>query len=346
MRVSVSEKTVIITENSQVNYGEHGVNMCLFTLPECFKDLYVTAVFDGIPVPVSGGECVIPSLKKGNVTLGVYAYKKTGDQVEVMYSPRPTVFYVGEGSFCEEEMAEDVPTVGRFEEYCNAVIMRLSQFLENSKSLILEGTCPALRGYSQGSAVRLDDVSPFPHKVKVNFVNESGEAVSGITAKICGKNLFDGVTTDGNSSPQIYRRVEMFLPVGKYTLSFSEDVYFQAKSNNVTYTRTGNRIFYLTVTEAGKSFVQFRLNESSTTPWDSSVKIQLEIGNVATQFQEYVGQIRELASGENGFEADALHPCMSVLPLSADIVAQVSYNRDINMVIPLLEASAVKGGEV
>jgi len=27
-------------------------------------------------------------------------------------------------------------------------------------------------------------------------------------------------------------------------------------------------------------------------------------------------------------------------------VAQVSYNRDINKVIPLLEASAVRGGEV
>ncbi len=346
MRVSVSEKTVTITENSQVNYGEHGVNVCFFTLPECFNDLCVTAVFDGIPVPVSGGECVIPSLKKGNVTLGVYAYKRVGEQVEVMYSPKPTVFYVGEGSFCEDEMAEEVPAVGRFEEYCNAVIMRLSQFLENSKGVFLSEASPALKGYSAGYAVRLDDVSPFPHKVKVDFANESGEAVSGITAKICGKNLFDGATTDGNSSPQIYRRVEMFLPVGKYTLSFSKDVYFQAKSNNMTYTRTGNRIFYLTVIEAGESFVQFRLNESSTTPWDSSVKIQLEIGNVATQFQEYVGQIRVLASGENGFEADALHPCISVLPLATGIVAQVSYNRDINKVIPLLEASAVKGGEV
>jgi len=114
----------------------------------------------------------------------------------------------------------------------------------------------------------------------------------------------------------------------------------------MTYTRTGNRIFYLTVTESGDSFVQFRLNESTTTPWDSSVKIQLEIGNAATEFQEYKGQIRELAEGESGFETDSFYPCMSVLPLATDVVAQVSYNRDINKVIPLLEASAVRGGEV
>jgi len=346
MRVSVNEKTVTITENSQVNYGEHGVNVCFFTLPECFKDLCVTAVFDGIPVPVSGGECVIPSLKKGNVTLGVYAYKKVGEQVEIMYSPKPTVFYVGDGSFCEDEMAEEAPAIGRFEEYCNAVLTRLSQFLENSKDVLLGDASPALRGYSEGCAVRLDDVSPFSHRARVAFVNENGGSVSMIKARICGKNLFDGVTTDGNSSPQIYRRVEMFLPVGKYTLSFSEDVYFQAKSNNMTYTRTGNRIFYLTVTESGDSFVQFRLNESTTTPWDSSVEIQLEIGNAATEFQEYKGQIRELAEGESGFETDSFYPCMSVLPLATDVVAQVSYNRDINKVIPLLEASAVRGGEV
>ncbi len=346
MRVSVSEKKVTITENSQVNYGEHGVNVCFFTLPECFNDLCVTAVFDGIPVPVSGGECVIPSLKKGNVTLGVYAYKRAGEQMEVMYSPKPTVFYVGDGSFCEDEMAEEVPAVGRFEEYCNAVLTRLSQFLENSKSFLLSDTSPALRGYSEGCAVHLDDVSPFPHKVKISLADDSGSAFNCRSVKVCGKNLFDGVTADGNSSPEIYRRVEMFLPRGRYTLSFSADVYFQAKSSNITYTRSGNRIFYLTVIDAGESFVQFRLNESSTTPWDSSVKIQLEIGNAATEFQEYKGQIRELTGGETGFEADAFYPCMSVLPLATGVVAQVSYNRDINKVIPLLEASAVKGGEV
>lgn len=118
MKVFVSEKEVKITELSVVCEGDCGVNKCFFTLPKSFDGLNVTAVFDGVPVPLINCECFIPRLKKGNATLGVYAYKRDGENLELMYSPKSTYFYVEKGSFTDEEVEEAVPEISRFEEFC------------------------------------------------------------------------------------------------------------------------------------------------------------------------------------------------------------------------------------
>ena len=118
MKVKVTEKMVSITEISEVYEGEFGVNRCDFTLPKSFEGLSVTAVFNGIPVPLTEGRCIIPSLPNGNCILGVYAYRKNGEETEVMYSPRPTMFFVGKGSFCKDINEEIIPEVFSYETYC------------------------------------------------------------------------------------------------------------------------------------------------------------------------------------------------------------------------------------
>lgn len=119
MKVKVTKDTVIITEYTLVNAGEKGLNLCEFQLPEEFESLAVTAAFNNIPVPVKEDECIIPTLAKGTVTLGVYAYKEGEQGVELMYSPKPTVFYVNEGSYTDEVAVEENPTVGEYEKYCH-----------------------------------------------------------------------------------------------------------------------------------------------------------------------------------------------------------------------------------
>lgn len=118
MKVSVSEKEVKITELSVVCEGDCGVNKCFFILPKSFDGLSVTAVFGGVPVPLINGQCFIPRLKSGNATLGVYAYKRDGENLELMYSPKSTYFYVEKGSFTDEVVEEAVPEISRFEEFC------------------------------------------------------------------------------------------------------------------------------------------------------------------------------------------------------------------------------------
>ncbi len=102
MVVNVTTDAVKITEFTPVHQGDVAVNKCYFILPKEFSKLCVTATFNGIPVPLSNNECYIPTLKKGTATLGVYAYNEASGEVELMYSPRPTQFYVTDGSFGSE----------------------------------------------------------------------------------------------------------------------------------------------------------------------------------------------------------------------------------------------------
>ncbi len=118
MKVKVTEKQVMITEVSEVYEGEFGINRCDFALPKSFDGLSVTAIFNGIPVPLIDGKCIIPSLNIGNCILGVYAYRKNGEETELMYSPKPTMFFVGKGSFCREINEEIIPEVFDYETYC------------------------------------------------------------------------------------------------------------------------------------------------------------------------------------------------------------------------------------
>lgn len=135
MRVSVCEKTVSITEMTVVCEGDYGVNVCMFDLPESFNNLNVTAVFNGISVPLVNKKCIIPPLCKGNVTLGVFAYKRENDELKLMYSPKPTAFYVSGGSFCEESAAESVPEISRFDEFCGMLAAFCSEQIKEHCNL-------------------------------------------------------------------------------------------------------------------------------------------------------------------------------------------------------------------
>ncbi len=118
MRVKVTEKQVMITELDPIIQGEFGINRCDFSLPESFDGLSVTAIFNGIPVPLTDGKCIIPALKNGNCIFGVYAYRKNGEDMELMYSPKPTMFFVEKGSYCEDVNEEIIPEVFDYEIYC------------------------------------------------------------------------------------------------------------------------------------------------------------------------------------------------------------------------------------
>ena len=121
MKVKVTKESVCIIESVVVNEKELNVNVCDFVLPECFQGLTVTAAFNNIPVPLTGTQCYIPSLKSGTAILGVYAYKEEDGELSLMYSPKPACFYVNKGSYSEKTAVEEIPTVSEFERYCAKV---------------------------------------------------------------------------------------------------------------------------------------------------------------------------------------------------------------------------------
>ena len=122
MKVNVTKERVLITESVVINESEFNVNLCEFELPECFQGLTVTAAFNNIPVPLTGTQCYVPNLKSGTAILGVYAYKEGADgELQLMYSPKPTSFYVSKGSYSDKTAAAEAPTVSEFERYCATV---------------------------------------------------------------------------------------------------------------------------------------------------------------------------------------------------------------------------------
>lgn len=131
MIVEVTKENVIITQGSVINTNEIGVNICEFVLPECFDGLKVTAVFNGVPVPLTDARCWVPSLEKGNAVLGVYAYREDEGKVELMYSPRPAAFSVSQGSFCEAVNEEMTPSISEYEQYCRMLIEKSSEIFND-----------------------------------------------------------------------------------------------------------------------------------------------------------------------------------------------------------------------
>lgn len=121
MEVNVTKEKVIITSPVAINSNEYMVNTCKFILPQSFQGLTVTAVFNKIPVPLTGDTCYIPALEKGTATVGVYAYEYADDGIKLMYSPSPATFFVCDGSYSTETAVEELPLITEFEKYCAAV---------------------------------------------------------------------------------------------------------------------------------------------------------------------------------------------------------------------------------
>lgn len=193
MKITVTEKTIFVTRQSVINQGEFCVNECEFILPESFEGLSVTAVFNNIPVPVTGGRCMVPALKKGNAVVGVYAYKTENEQTVLMYSPKPAMFYVGEGSFGDEFTLQEIPEISRYEEYCNMLAALFDESVKKSCNL---------KNVSSPNIWELDygvyNASGFVRWSSAESAfNPGGTAVSGGVLLVLSKENTTGLSSDG-----------------------------------------------------------------------------------------------------------------------------------------------------
>lgn len=178
MKVKVTKESVCITESVTVNENELNVNVCDFALPQCFQGLTVTAMFNNIPVPLTGTQCYIPSLKSGTAILGVYAYKEEDGELSLMYSPKPACFYVNKGSYSEKTAVEEIPTVSEFERYCATVSALTFPKSDVVSTVDLENDLNDTKVYSVGALnSALAEVGEFLGNCeqKINLIREITE---------------------------------------------------------------------------------------------------------------------------------------------------------------------------
>lgn len=111
MKVQVSVNNVKIIEPSILNENEYNIHNCEFEFTEEYNGLTKKAVFtneanETYVETIVDDKCSIPTevlKEKEHIKIGVYAYDVDNEELLLRYSPRPTEFYVHEGSYKEAQ---------------------------------------------------------------------------------------------------------------------------------------------------------------------------------------------------------------------------------------------------
>lgn len=111
MEFTVDTDNVILLQNNQIESGEYNATECQFTFSIEYEDLTKKAVFTGedgtaYVQTIVDDVCSIPSevLSTSQVVqIGVYGYSVDGTELTLRYSPKPTQFYIDEGSYKEAQ---------------------------------------------------------------------------------------------------------------------------------------------------------------------------------------------------------------------------------------------------
>ncbi len=214
----------------------------------------------------------------------------------------------------------------------------------------------AIKGCADGETVVIDDISPIEHKIAV---------------RVHGKNLFNGELFGGYfndnafdllvANQSVFKSIKMFLKAGIYTISFGlntnivrriiDNVYYgNGPSNTLSYT--------FETTQDGYVGFSFRDTRGSSVEWLDTTPIQIEKGNVATEFEPFVDPLtitvtEETTGATYTPNADGICEVVSVSPsmtLSTDtegVAVECEYNRDINKVIEkIINAIILLGGSL
>lgn len=122
MNIKVDVNNVKIQDLDKLNTGEYNIHSCNFIFTEEYENLILIAIFskgdEKYKVFIEDNNCIIPSellQYKGYIKIGVYAYKTEEEDLILRYSPKPTTFYVEEGSYKEADESEQ-PTPSEIEQ--------------------------------------------------------------------------------------------------------------------------------------------------------------------------------------------------------------------------------------
>lgn len=207
-----------------------------------------------------------------------------------------------------------------------------------------------LKGSASGESVVIDDISPIEHKTLV---------------RVYGKNLFNGELIGGYfnnnefevlaASPTVFKSIKIFLKAGVHTISFGtavnivrriiDDVYYgNGPTNVVSYT--------FETTQDGYVGFSFRDTRNSNIEWLDTTPIQIEKGNVATEFMPFVDPttvtVTEETTGatytpntDGVCEVVSVSPVMTISTDTEGITVECEYNKDINKVIKKIENAII-----
>ena len=228
----------------------------------------------------------------------------------------------------------------------------------------------ALRGSASGEAVRLTDVSPIEHEIKIKLTAESNHSdFSGVTLKRYGKNLMpypykntnidytfkginykvksDGtVVLNGTANEQSYFILAgLVLNKGVYYLSgcpsggqgSTYSIYFQYDNFSYYKADYGSGV-KIDINEKKNCAVAINIGKNTTVS-NLIFKPMLEVGSKLTDFEErrtavaYTPAVDGTVTG-----VTSISPDMTFLSDTDGIIINAEYNKDLNKAISELYA--------
>ena len=228
----------------------------------------------------------------------------------------------------------------------------------------------ALRGSASGEAVRLTDVSPIEHEIKIKLTAESNHSdFSGVTLKRYGKNLlpypyrntnidytFNGinykvksdgtVVLNGTANEQSYFVLAgLVLNKGVYYLSgcpsggegSTYSIYFQYDNFSYYKADYGSGV-KIDINEKKNCAVAINIGKNTTVS-NLIFKPMLEVGSKLTDFEErrtavaYTPAVDGTVTG-----VTSISPDMTFLSDTDGIIINAEYNKDLNKAISELYA--------
>lgn len=237
----------------------------------------------------------------------------------------------------------------------------------------------ALRGSASGEAVRLTDVSPIEHEIKIKLTAESNHSdFSGVTLKRYGKNLlpypykntnidytFNGinykvksdgtVVLNGTANEQSYFILAgLVLNKGVYYLSgcpsggqgSTYSIYFQYDNFSYYKADYGSGV-KIDINEKKNCAVAINIGKNTTVS-NLIFKPMLEVGSKLTDFEErrtavaYTPAVDGTVTG-----VTSISPDMTFLSDTDGIIINAEYNKDLNKAFAELQQAILSmGGNV
>lgn len=228
----------------------------------------------------------------------------------------------------------------------------------------------ALRGSASGEAVRLTDVSPIEHEIKIKLTAESNHSdFSGVTLKRYGKNLlpypyrntnidytFNGinykvksdgtVVLNGTANEQSYFVLAgLVLNKGVYYLSgcpsggegSTYSIYFQYDNFSYYKADYGSGV-KIDINEKKNCAVVINIGKNTTVS-NLIFKPMLEVGSKLTDFEERRTAVAYTPAADGTVTGvTSISPDMTFLSDTDGIIINAEYNKDLNKAISELYA--------
>lgn len=250
----------------------------------------------------------------------------------------------------------------------------------NVKSYVNNNFANALKGSASGEAVRLNNVSPIEHEIKIKLTAESNYSdFSGVALKRYGKNLLpypyknpnidhtanginykvksDGtVVANGTATAQSYFILAepVVLNKGVYYLSgcpsggqgSTYNIYFQYDNFSYYKVDYGSGV---KVELNGKKNCAVVINIGKNTTVSNLIfKPMLEVGSKSTDFEERRTAVAYTPAADGTVSGvKSLYPTTTLMTDTEGVIINAEYNRDINKAFAELQQAIISlGGNV